>query len=66
VYSASDEEGDVMSNAIEALQLLAEDEELPEPSTQAELVQRRDVREALSGGCYLMAVPLIENDAETS
>src|SRR5262249_11235388 len=25
--------------------------------------RRRDVREALSAGCYLMAVPLIENDS---
>jgi len=62
VFSAADEEGDVLSNAIEALQLWAEDEELPEPSAQAALVQRSDVREALSAGCYLMAVPLIEND----
>ena len=62
VFSAADEEDDVMSNAIDALQLWAEDEELPEPSTQAELVRRSDVREALAAGCYLMAVPLIEND----
>jgi predicted RNase H-like HicB family nuclease len=62
VFSAADEETDVMSNAIEALQLWAEDEELPEPTTAAKLVRRSDVRQALASGCYLMAVPLIEND----
>ena len=63
VFSAADEESDVMPNAIEALQLWAEDEELPEPSTQTELVSRSEVREALSTGCYLIAVPLIATDA---
>jgi len=62
VHSAADDEGDILANAIEALQLWAEDEDMPEPSIMTAILQRKDVRDALAEGCYLLAVPFIEND----
>lgn len=61
-FSAVDEADGILPNAIEALRLFEEDEALPAPSGQADLVARADVRDALAGGGYLIAVPLIEND----
>ncbi len=63
VFSAADREEDVMFNAIEALQLWAEDMPLPQPSTQQAVVARPEVREALAAGGYLVSVPLIDNDS---
>lgn len=62
VFSAADEETDIVTNAIEALRLWAEDEALPEPSTIAEIRERDDVRSALASGGFLVRVPLIEDD----
>ncbi len=61
-FSAADQEGDLVSNAVEALRLFAEDEALPLPSPHEAIVARDDVREALAEGGYLLSVPLIEAD----
>lgn len=63
VFSAADDEADVVTNAIEALGLWAEDEILPEPSTIAEVRALDDVRSALASGGFLVRVPLIEDDS---
>ncbi len=61
-FSAADEQNDVMSNAIEALQLWAEDMPMPPPSSHDQILEMDGVRGALASGSYLVAVPLIEND----
>lgn len=63
VFSASDEAEDIVKNAIEALQLYAEDETLPEASSHADILARDDVRAELAKGAYLVSVPLIEDDS---
>ena len=62
VFSAADAEGDIVANAVEALRLWAEDEDLPQPSTIAEIRTREDVRETLAAGGFLVRVPLIDDD----
>ncbi|MGP3711771.1 type II toxin-antitoxin system HicB family antitoxin [Brucella sp. RRSP16] len=57
VFSASDDAHDIVKNAIEALQLYAEDETLPDPSSHADIVARDDVRAALAEGGHLVSVP---------
>jgi len=61
-FSAADEEADILANAIEALELWAEDMVVPEPSPHGAIVARADVGEALKAGGYLISVPLIEKD----
>lgn len=63
VFSASDDANDIVKNAIEALQLYAEDETLPNASSHADIVARDDVRAELNAGAYLISVPYIEDDA---
>jgi predicted RNase H-like HicB family nuclease len=62
VFSAADSRDDIIPNAIEALQLWAEDEALPEPSNHAAVLGRSDVRKDLAKGWYLIDVPVVEND----
>lgn len=62
VFSAADNMADIVPNAIEALRLWSEDEDLPEASSHEAVMAREDVRADLAGGAYLIAVPLIEND----
>lgn len=62
VFSAADEEDDIVVNAIEALRLWAEDEELPAPTSLHELQARQEVRQTLAAGAFLVRVPLIESD----
>jgi len=62
-FSAADREEDVIANAIEALQLWAEDMPLPAPSTHRAIIAKPDVREALASGGYLVSIPLIDNDS---
>ena len=62
VFTASDSEGDLVGNAIEALRLYAEDAEMPEPSAIDNVLGREDVRQALSEGAFLIRVPLIDAD----
>jgi predicted RNase H-like HicB family nuclease len=61
-FSASDTAEDIVSSAVEALQLWAEDMRLPTPSSHESLVNRPDVKEALAKGAYLVSIPLIDND----
>lgn len=62
-FSAADKLDDVVSNAIEALSLFAEDEALPRPRNLESIRELADIKEALAEGAFLVAVPMIENDA---
>jgi predicted RNase H-like HicB family nuclease len=62
VFSAADEEEDIIANAMEALELYAEDAELPEPSTIESVVARPEIREELAAGAFIVRVPLLDND----
>lgn len=62
VFSAADQEQDLVDNAIEALRLWAEDEPLPNPSTIDDILDREDIRGELAEGAFLIRVPLIEDD----
>jgi predicted RNase H-like HicB family nuclease len=62
VFSAADEEEDIIANAMEALELYAEDAELPEPSTIEAVVARPEIREELATGAFIVRVPLVDND----
>ncbi|TPW25808.1 type II toxin-antitoxin system HicB family antitoxin [Pararhizobium mangrovi] len=62
VFTAADEEEDLLGNAIEALRLFAESEPMPKPSTIDSVLAREDVRRDLSEGAFLIRVPLIESD----
>ncbi len=57
VHSAADEAVDILPNALEALQLWAEDEDMPLPSDMAAIINRDDIRKALAAGSFLLAVP---------
>jgi len=66
VFSAADEEKDIISNAMGALQLYDKyGGAMPEPSSYAAIIENPEVKEALRGGAYLISVPYAENDAET-
>jgi predicted RNase H-like HicB family nuclease len=65
VFSAADDEEEIVPNAVDALRLLAEDEELPVPSSHADILARADVRQELKEGGFLIRVPLIEDDTRT-
>ena len=65
VFSAADDDEAIVPNALEALRLLAEDEELPVPSSHADILARADVRQELKQGGFLIRVPLIEDDSRT-
>lgn len=65
VFSAADDEAGIASNAVEALRLWAEGEELPTPSSHADILARTDVRQELNEGGFLIRVPLIEDDTRT-
>ena len=62
VFSAADEEADIIGNAIEALRLWAEDEPLPSASPIDAILKRDDIRAELGNGAFLIRVPLIEDD----
>lgn len=62
-FSAADEMGDLVPNAIEALNLHGTDEPLPKPRTIEQLRSDQDVATELADGAFLVAIPLIENDA---
>jgi predicted RNase H-like HicB family nuclease len=62
VFSAADEEEDIIANAMEALELYAEDAELPEPSTIEAVVARPEIRRELAAGAFIVRVPLLDND----
>lgn len=60
-FSAADEEKDLLSNAMEALELFAEDQPMPAPSPIEKIRERNDVREDIMEGAYLLAVPFVRN-----
>jgi predicted RNase H-like HicB family nuclease len=62
-FSAADEIDGIVPNAIEALSLWAEDSRLPQPSAIDKLRDDPDVAADLASGAFLVAVPMIENDA---
>jgi predicted RNase H-like HicB family nuclease len=62
-FSAADDLDDLLPNAMEALSLYAEDTGLPAPSPIEKLRARRDVATELAAGAFLIAVPMIDNDA---
>lgn len=62
-FSAADKLDDVIANAIEALSLFAEDEALPRPRNLETIREIADIKKALAAGAFLVAVPMIENDA---
>ncbi|MDX8525636.1 type II toxin-antitoxin system HicB family antitoxin [Mesorhizobium sp. MSK_1335] len=62
-FSAADAPEDIVPNAVEALQLWAEDMSVPEPSSHEVIVSLPEIRTALSEGAYLVSVPLIDNDS---
>ncbi|SMC92529.1 type II toxin-antitoxin system HicB family antitoxin [Rhizobium sp. RU36D] len=63
VFSAADEEGDLITNAIQALRLWAEDDALPDPSPIEAILNRADIRDELAAGAFLVRIPLIEDDS---
>mgnify|MGYP006921319295 CR=1 FL=1 len=62
-FSAADEMDDLVPNAIEALNLHGIDEAMPEPRTIEQVRADKEVAAELANGAFLVAVPLIENDA---
>lgn len=65
-FSAADEQADVLPNAMEALELYADDlDQLPAPRGIEELKRDKSVADELANGAYLMAVPLIRNTHKT-
>jgi predicted RNase H-like HicB family nuclease len=66
-FSAADDASDLLANAMEALELYAEDgAELPAASSIEVLRQRPDVGDELADGAYLLAVPLIVNAGKSA
>lgn len=62
VFSAADDQEDIIANAVEALRFAAEDGELAAPSAHADIVARPDIKAELAAGAYLVSVPMIDND----
>lgn len=59
-FTAADAEDDLVANAVQALALFAETEDLlPEPRSVAALMADREVRKALTDGGVMFRVPLI-------
>ncbi len=65
VFSAADEEVDVLANAQEALALYFEDEALVEPRDLPAIRRDPEVAEFLATGSYLLAVPLVQMTGRT-
>lgn len=65
VFSAADDEEEIVPNAIEALTLWAEDEVLPPPSSHTDILAREDVRAELQEGAFLVRIPLVRDDTRT-
>ncbi|WP_273794603.1 type II toxin-antitoxin system HicB family antitoxin [Brucella intermedia] len=63
VFSAADEINDIIKEAVDALQLYAEDAELPVASSHADIIARDDVKAELAKGAFLISVPYIEDDS---
>ncbi|PDQ19432.1 hypothetical protein CN311_19525 [Mesorhizobium sanjuanii] len=57
-FSAAAAVEDIVPNAIEALELWAEDMPISEPSSHEAIVALPDIRNALTEGAHLIPVPL--------
>ncbi|MEO1746389.1 MAG: type II toxin-antitoxin system HicB family antitoxin [Pseudomonadota bacterium] len=65
-FSAADEQNAVLANAMEALELYADDiEALPVARDIEDLKQDDKIAVELASGAYLLAVPLIRNTQKT-
>ncbi|AQX19908.1 type II toxin-antitoxin system HicB family antitoxin [Bartonella sp. WD16.2] len=65
LFSAADQEENLIANATEALQLYCEEmDKLPTPLKFEEVIQKETIKIALSEGAFLIQVPFIENDSE--
>ena len=62
-FAAADNMDDVVKNGIEALRLYAEDTLLAEPRAIEQIRTSPDVAADLADGAFLIAVPLIDEDA---
>lgn len=62
-FAAADTMEDVVSKGIEALRLYGEDMELPAPRPVEKVRKDKGVASDLAHGAFLIAVPLIEDDA---
>jgi predicted RNase H-like HicB family nuclease len=60
-FSAADDLSDLQANAVEALSLYFEGEEVPEPRDLEDI--RTEVAEEIANGAFLLAVPLVTNRA---
>ena len=66
-FSAADEEDGIMPNAMEALELYAEDlDAMPAPRGIDALSRDKDVTAELAAGAYLIAIPFIRNTQRTT
>lgn len=61
-FSAADDLNDVVANAVDALQLWAEDEAMPEPSDMESI--RAAHADDIADGALLMLIPFIGSDAK--
>ncbi|TIL64059.1 type II toxin-antitoxin system HicB family antitoxin [Mesorhizobium sp.] len=57
-FSAADAAEDIVPNAVEALQLWAEDMPIPEPSSHEAIVALPNVSNALAEGAFLVSVSI--------
>ena len=62
-FAAADSMDDVVRNGIESLRFYAEDRALPEPRNIEQIRNSKDVATDLADGAFLIAVPLIDDDA---
>ena len=62
-FAAADSMDDVVKNGIESLRFYAEDRALPEPRNIEQIRNSKDVATDLADGAFLIAVPLIDDDA---
>jgi predicted RNase H-like HicB family nuclease len=58
-FSAADEDGDIIRNAIEALTLHLDGIERPTARGVDKIAQAPDVADALQSGAYLLAIPFV-------
>jgi predicted RNase H-like HicB family nuclease len=66
-FSAADKEGDLLPNAMEALELFAEGAgELPRPSSIEKIRAAGEIAADLAAGAFLLSVPLLRNAAKTA
>ncbi len=66
-FSAADEENDIIANAMEALELYAEDlDALPAPRSIGAITSDAYIAGELARGAYLISIPFIRNTQRTT